>query len=151
MRLLLEENLATCATLDEVRTQTEATFAELRADNFEIAYIAGPVSCDGEDQIPTNLGLLVDARTKVMYELGERTLTFTAPFIFTTEMYGRLGLFDLDREDREARMVCFWDGLLSSGHIGTVLFRQGWERSSGSRHERKTAGLVDARIIDLDF
>lgn len=151
MRLLLEENLAPCQTLDEVRLQTQATFAELRTDGFDIAYIAGPVSCDGEDHIQANLRLLVDARTKVMHELGEKTLTFTAPFIFTHEMYDRLGLFDLERDDREARMGCFWDELLNSGHIGTVLFRQGWERSPGSRRERETASALNTRIVDLDF
>lgn len=151
MRLLLEEDLAPCMTLDEVQMQAQATFAALRADGFDLGYIAGPVSCDGEDLIQTNLGLLVEARTRVMYGLGERTLTLTAPFIFTGEMYARLGLFEMARDEREENMGRFWDELLESGHIGTVLFRQGWERSPGSRRERATASRIGTRIIDLDF
>jgi len=137
---MLEEDLAWCKTLPDVQHQTQST---LREDDFLIHYVAGPISCDGEENIPHNIDKLFKARTDVMHALGNRSLVFTAPFIFSLDSnhnsYNRLGLFDIDRDEREAAMQDFWDQLLTSGLIDGVHFVDGWQRSPGARREHLTA------------
>lgn len=153
MRLMLEEDLAHCTTLDELQSQVQATLRGLRDDGYSIGYVAGPISCDGETNIPANIEKLLAARTQVMRRLGNKSLVFTAPFILSLEpyhnSYARLRLFDMDPNDREADLQLFWDNLIRSGLIDTIYFAKGWERSPGSRRERRTALENGVQVSDI--
>jgi hypothetical protein len=72
-----------------------------------------------------------------------------APFVFTHDVYSRLGLFAMDWDEREAAMQNFWDTLILSGLIASIHFRQGWERSPGARREHHTALQADVPIMYL--
>lgn len=146
MRLLLEENLAPAQTLDEVFDQTVRSLTQLREDGYEAHYVAGPISCDGEDRIPKNLEALIAERTRLMHSFGGTVLLFTAPFIFTSEKYEQLGLFKLDKEVREQQLQEFWDRLILSGLIGAVHMAPGWQRSPGAMRERATALASDVPV-----
>ena len=139
MRLLLEEDLAPAQTLDQVFEQTVQTLTQLREDGYEAQYVAGPISCDGEENIVRNLENLIATRSRLMHSLGRGVLLFTAPFIFTPEKYGQLGLFGLDKEEREQRLQEFWDKLILSGLITAIHMAPGWQRSPGARREHATA------------
>jgi hypothetical protein len=133
--------------LQEVGAAVQEVLREYRKDGYAIGYIAGPVSCDGEDQIVPNLRRLVEARTAVMHaRVGERALFFTAPFIFTPDVYRRLGLFDLDPAVREKQLRKFWDVLLESGFIDEISVVDGWPRSPGTQQEHETAQRLGLRI-----
>lgn len=149
MRIMLEENLSTCKTMEEVLYQTQSTLQELRDDGFPIVYVAGPISADGEEHIQRNIDRLLKARTKLVHLMGNRALSFTAPFIFTPEVYERLGVFDMNRDEREASLQQFWDTLIQSGVIDGIYFTPGWERSPGAQRERATADHVGVPIYDL--
>ena len=149
MRIYLEEVTDSCATLEAVSEAVQGVFAEYQQDGFAIGYVAGPVSCDGEEYIPRNLRQLVAARTSLMHGIGERAVLFTAPFVFTPDVYGRLGLFKLDRSVREAQLQRFWDGLLESGLINQLFFVPGWQRSPGARQEHHTATRLGIPLFYL--
>ena len=146
---MLEENLADCNSLDEVQAQTQGTLSEFHEDGFSIHYVAGPISADGEANIPLNLDKLIAARTRIMYQLGDCALVFTAPFIFTPEVYQRLGIFNMSRDDREAELQRFWDELILSGLIDGIHFVEGWQRSPGTQRERRTAEAAGVPVFDI--
>ena len=155
MRIMLEEDLAGCTSLEEVQHQTQATLRGLREDGYSIHYVAGPISCDGEEKISENIENLLRARTKVMKALGQKTLVFTAPYIFSLDpnhnSYARLGLFQMPREEREANLREFWRVLISSGLIGGITFLEGSERSPGANDERVAANLADVPTTDISL
>lgn len=74
-----------------------------------------------------------------MGPMADRALLFTAPFIFTPEVYDRLGLFALPSQERELLLRSFWRTIISSGKVGFIYFREGYERSPGSLDELETA------------
>lgn len=147
MRLMLEDDLAPCKTLDEVFERTVATLTELRdKDGYELRYVAGPISCDGDAKIPENLAKLKAERSQLMRTLGKSVLVFTAPFIFTAENYRKLGLFELNKEEREGQLQGFWDRLILSGLISAIHMAPGWERSPGATRERETALVSGVQV-----
>jgi hypothetical protein len=150
MRIMLEEDLAGCRDLDEVQAQAQRTLGELKDEGYSIRYVAGPISADGDEHIQRNLNALVAARTRVMHQVGERALVFTAPFIFTPEVYGALNIFTQPRDEREAAMQRFWDTLIGSGVVDGIYFADGWQRSPGARRERQTAEAVGVPVYDID-
>jgi hypothetical protein len=151
MRIRLEEDLANCRTLDEVQTQTQETLRDFQDMGDEVVYIAGPISADGEEHIQRNIDELIQSRGRLVRELGYRSgiWSFTAPFIFTPEVYEHLGIFKMEREVREAKLQEFWDGLILSGVVNGIYFVQGWERSAGARRERETAEMAGIPTYDL--
>ena len=153
MRLMLEEDLSAATSLDELQTRTRQTLSELRDDGFAIHYVVGPISCDGEENIPSNIEKLLAARTQVMHALGTRTLVLTAPFIFSLDpnhnSYNRLRLFEMEKERREAELQGFWDTLIESGLIDAVHFAEGYKRSPGAMRERRTAEKMSIPVIDI--
>lgn len=147
---MLEEDLANCKSLAEVQAQTHHTLHELKDSGLDIGYIAGPVSCDGDEHITENLRKLVEARTALMRRsMGKNIIYLTAPFIFTPELYRRLGLFDLPKEDREALLGEFWDELIGSGLLSSVHLAPGWERSPGARREQQTAQTRNIAVFEI--
>lgn len=151
MRIMLEEDLARCRTLEEVQTQAQETFQYFHDNGDKIVYVAGPISADGEEHIQTNIEALIEARGKLVQELGRscRIWSFTAPFVFTPEVYANLGIFDFVPEERESRMQAFWDELILSGSVDGIYFVPGWERSTGARRERATAEAAGIPTYDL--
>lgn len=140
MRTMLEEGAECCDTLDEVLASTKEVFAEFVEDGYEIGYIAGPISADGEENISRNLQRLLDHRRQLMREVGSAGVRiFTAPIIFTPFAYNRLGLFRLDPAERESRLQQFWDAVVTSGLVHHIYFAPGWQRSQGTRREHATA------------
>jgi hypothetical protein len=151
MRIILEEDLANCRTLDEVQTQAQETLRYFQDKGDEVVYIAGPISADGEEHIQRNIDELIQSRGRLVRELGYRSgiWSFTAPFIFTPEVYEHLGIFEMDRETREVKLQEFWDELILSGVVDGIYFIPGWQRSMGARRERKTAEIAGIPTYDL--
>jgi hypothetical protein len=148
MRIWLEEEVTSCKTLEEVYDAASAALCEMRNDGeYRVGYVAGPISCDGEDKIADNIGKLIQARNSQMHALGERTLLFTAPFIFTPEVYDNLKLFTISREERETQLRNFWRKIISSGNVDFVLFREGYERSPGSLDELEAARTANLQVL----
>jgi hypothetical protein len=140
MRTWLEEEVEGCHTLGEVAQATLGTLRDINPDGtYEIGYVAGPISCDGDEKIPGNIEELHRLRTKTLPEIAGRALLFTSPHIFTSEVYARLGLFQLERGEREIQMRQFWRTIIASGHVDYILVRQGFERSPGTLDEIRTA------------
>lgn len=149
MRIMLEEDLGNCQTLEEVQRQAQETLGYFQGIGREVLYVAGPISADGEEYIQRNIEYLIQARGDLLRQLGGHAIPFTAPFIFTPEVYENLGIFNLERDIRETKMQAFWDELILSGVVDGMYFVPGWERSAGARKERETATGAGVPVYDL--
>lgn len=146
---MLEEDLANCRTLGELQEQTQETLRYFQDIGRAVVYIAGPISADGDEHIQRNIERLIQARGDLLRQLGGRAIPFTAPFIFTPEVYEKLGIFNMERDARETEIQAFWDELILSGVVDGVYFMSGWERSAGARKERETAESAGIPLYDF--
>lgn len=148
MRIMLEEDLSNCRTIEEVQIQTQSTLRELKDDGYQIVYVAGAISADGEEHIQRNIDRLIRARGELLRKIGGQVLSFTAPFVFTPEVYEKLGVFTMEPSQREAMMQLFWDTLIRSGVVDGIYFTPGWERSTGAVREHTTAQATGVPVYE---
>jgi hypothetical protein len=154
MRIMLEEDLAHCTTLDEVQRQLIETLGYYTNEGIDVSYVAGPISADGDHKIPENIDKLILARGQIVRyfrQKGKNEVPFTAPFVFTSELYRKIGLFEMDREEREELLQKFWDEIILSGLVKAIYFIPGWERSPGAKKERYTAQTAGVTCYDLEL
>lgn len=149
MRIMLEEDLANCRTLEEVQEQAQETLRYFQKIGHKVVYVAGPISADGDEHIQRNIERLIHARGDLLRQLGGQAIPFTSPFIFTPEVYNHLGIFEMERDAREQKMQQFWDQLILSGVVDGIYFMAGWERSAGACRERSTAKEANIPIYDF--
>ncbi len=144
-----ESKLEACTSLDELLNTTIEMMGGLKQQGYEIHHVAGAISADGDQYILRNLEELLRQRERVAQKLGASAIVITSPLIFTEEVYSGLGIFDMERQEREACLQQFWDNVIGAGLIDCIHLAPGWERSPGSNKEHEAAKNYGVNISYL--
>jgi len=144
-----DQALAGSTTLDEALSSALKVIAYRKGNQSRVVYVAGPISSAGEHKIVENIERLMEFQRALARELGEGAFVFASPSIFTPDIYERLRIFEMPRDEREDQLRKFFDTVIESKHLDGVYFTPGWERSIGARREHETALRVGVPITLL--
>ncbi len=145
MKELLLPAIATSKNIYEVSEATLNVLSLVRREHPDqtIVYVAGAITADGPDKIEENSRILAERAAQVR---KVHPLTFSAPDIFTPEVYQKIKGLSLPQE----QYFHFFRRKLRSGFIDVVYMTPGWVRSSGSRDEYQTAHTNGITVVEME-
>lgn len=145
MRELIQEAIAGCATLDQVRDGLTSLLRKGREERgwMRVGLVSGVINSDGQEAVEQNI------QTMIRYAEMLRNFLdfpiFCTPDVFA-EVWERLEERKLSFDQREEQFRLFWRGILSSGCVTDLFMTPRWEASIGAKDEHETAQSLEITI-----
>ena len=118
------------------------------ATQTPVGYVAGAISSDDREIVVHNIERLAQYTEQVRKKSSFPV--FSATDIFTDQLYERMRVGEMPKDQRERDFQKFWRLILGSGYVTDLYMTPGWEQSKGATDEHETARTLGINIVYLD-
>lgn len=145
MTEILQANIQTAQSLEEIRDGVLIAFGEIGKDFKRIGYVSGIITSDGPKFVKRNMENLL-LYTESLRDKNNFPI-FSAGDIFTEEVFERVDAFNLPSH----HFLKFWREILVSGWVTDIFMTPRWDESKGALDEHEVAEKQNLKIHYLSY